>query len=748
MRKFIFILIIGFLFNGLQTKLFAQPVPPNCPPTYSAGYNINGDSISFCLDGVNLTVNGYASIYATDSYAVNSIPYNPYPWVGGNNILVGQDDIWSGVVNLPFSFCYFGQKYNAVVIGANGQVGFDISQANGPNGWASAGFVAPLNNNSMNNTIMAPYHDIDPSVFFAGSTITWDIYGTAPCRYMVISWDSIPMFSCNNLLASQQVVLFESTYLIDINIKNKPLCSTWNTGTAHEGVQNANGTAAFMVPGRNGTQWTAANDSYRFTPSGQSTGNFIYYWVDIPTGDTIATGPNLNYFPTQSTQVTVLCSAVTDCDTVEAFYADTVNVIVTGNVIADFSYDVHLGCDEDTINFTNLSVSTAGGTIAYQWYFGDLSGSTTKDTSHIYTTQNIYTITLIAEDNGCIDTIQKVIDLNHPINAVFSAFGNKSDSSCLGTPMQVDASMSQVAAYLTYDWVWGDGNTTSSTFSTESHNYANPGIYTILLTVTDTLGCTDTSQRTIFVDDAPFVSFTVSKDNICVGEPVLFKDSVAPATKHIEWDFADGKRLRDVNNPSHAWDEPGSYIVTLTGEYAICPNTSVTKTITVNPFPVLSLGPDTSICPGITGSLVLSDKLNPSATYTWSTGETSNSITVTQSGHYWVKASNGECTSTDSIWVKRDCYLNIPNSFSPNGDGLNDYFLPREILSSGLKTFKMNIYNRWGENIFSTEKIDGRGWDGKYNGVLQPMGVYVYVIDVEFINKTRKNFKGNVTLMR
>nr|HPI53718.1 hypothetical protein [Chitinophagaceae bacterium] len=137
----LFILLFSF-------TSIAQPVPPNCPPTYSAGYNITGDSISFCLDGVNLTANGYATIFATSQYNVDPIPYNPYPWVGGNSILVGQDDIWSGVVNLPFPFCFFGQKYNSVVIGANGQVGFNTALANGGNGWASSGLFAPTNNTS------------------------------------------------------------------------------------------------------------------------------------------------------------------------------------------------------------------------------------------------------------------------------------------------------------------------------------------------------------------------------------------------------------------------------------------------------------------------------------------------------------------------------------------------------------------------------------------------------------------------
>ena len=98
--------------------------------------------------------------------------------------------------------------------------------------------------------------------------------------------------------------------------------------------------------------------------------------------------------------------------------------------------------------------------------------------------------------------------------------------------------------------------------------------------------------------------------------------------------------------------------------------------------------------------------------------------------------------------MKRDCYLNIPNSFSPNADGLNDNFLPRDILSSGLASFNMNIYNRWGERIFTTSNINGSGWDGKFGGKNQPIGTYVYQIDVVYNNKERKSYTGNVTLLR
>jgi gliding motility-associated-like protein len=225
-------------------------------------------------------------------------------------------------------------------------------------------------------------------------------------------------------------------------------------------------------------------------------------------------------------------------------------------------------------------------------------------------------------------------------------------------------------------------------------------------------------------------------------------DTMASHAVSFEYNMDDGTRVQDIHDPQYTWQQGGTYNVSLTVNYLKCAPSNQFRTVTVQDYPRLNLGADTAICPGVTGSILLTDLNNPGALYQWSTGETANGISVTQPGHYWVKARNGECSTTDSIWVKRDCYLNIPNSFSPNADGLNDYFLPRELLSSGLKSFSMNIYNRWGENIFTTSSIDGRGWDGKYNGVPQLVGVYVYIIDAEFDNNIKKTFKGNVTLMR
>ena len=129
-------------------------------------------------------------------------------------------------------------------------------------------------------------------------------------------------------------------------------------------------------------------------------------------------------------------------------------------------------------------------------------------------------------------------------------------------------------------------------------------------------------------------------------------------------------------------------------------------------------------------------------------GQTTPSIVVTTPGTYYVTVTINGCEASDTLVVKNDCYLDIPNVFTPNGDGLNDYFFPRNYLSKGLSTFSMNIYNRWGQLIFETNSTDGAGWDGKFNETEQPEGVYIYVIDATFIDGQKEHRQGNVTLLR
>jgi gliding motility-associated-like protein len=429
--------------------------------------------------------------------------------------------------------------------------------------------------------------------------------------------------------------------------------------------------------------------------------------------------------------------------------SDTVVVGLDTSLVADFTAELHLGCVNDTVFLTNNSQ----GATSYSWLFGDGGYSTFQNPQpYVYFTQGIYTIRLIANNPPCADTTYFTVNTIHPLYSAFNMLNNTQpptgvlDSICLGFTFSTILVDTPSASW-THEWNWGDG-TPIITTPTSTHQYTTPGTYILWHIVTDTLGCKDSSSHLLFVDGIPIIDYTASDSIICVGDKISFYDYLTPNIIDFNWDFADGNVLPNIHNPTHTWDNAGIYNVSLNAFSTFCPDKSFSKIINVNDYPNLSLGKDTVMCPGVTGSIFLADINNPAATYQWSTGETSNGITVTQPGHYWVKASNGECSTTDSIWIQRDCYINVPNAFTPDGDGLNDYFLPRELLSSGVKTFKMDLYNRWGENIFTTTSIEGRGWDGKYNGVSQPMGVYVYVIDVEFNNNIKKTFKGNVTLIR
>ncbi len=91
-----------------------------------------------------------------------------------------------------------------------------------------------------------------------------------------------------------------------------------------------------------------------------------------------------------------------------------------------------------------------------------------------------------------------------------------------------------------------------------------------------------------------------------------------------------------------------------------------------------------------------------------------------------------------------DRYVYVPTAFSPNGDGLNDEL---RLIHQGVKSVRWMIFNRWGNKVYETEDVNG-GWDGRYRGEEQPMGVYAYVLEVEYVDGSGETLSGDVTLIR
>jgi uncharacterized repeat protein (TIGR01451 family) len=206
-------------------------------------------------------------VKAQTNYTVYPIPYNPDPFVSNNVAPNTQiDDSYSSPIPIGFTFNYFGVDYTQALISTNGYISFDLNLANDFSPWNIDAPIANLGGQGLTNSIFAPWQDINPA---NGGMIYYSINGTAPFRRFVVSFYQTPMFSCYSILFSQQIILFETTNIIETHILDKPLCSTWNSGYAIHGLVDASGANTVLVPGRDYPNvWTANYDSWRFDPSG------------------------------------------------------------------------------------------------------------------------------------------------------------------------------------------------------------------------------------------------------------------------------------------------------------------------------------------------------------------------------------------------------------------------------------------------------------------------------------------------
>lgn len=454
-----------------------------------------GPDTSLCGTGGCVTLNAsIAGTVTTNTYSVGQIPYNPYSYQGANQILINIDDVWSSVIPLPFCFDFFGQTYNSILIGSNAIITFDLTQANGNCQWPIANAI-PSSSDPM-NSIMAPWHDIDPSVGSSATDISWQIYGTAPCREMVISWDTVPMFSCNNLIASSQLVLHETTNIIDVFMKDKPVCASWNSGAAILGIQNSTGTTAYTASSYNyPTQWTATNEGWRFTPSG--TPQYTFGWYDL-SGTLLSNQTSYLVCPPTTTSYVAVVNDTTCSGILN--YSDTVTVTVTGTTLTATSNstpDICLG---------NVGTATAtangNGPFTYNWLPG---GQTTSTVTGL----GVGTYTVIIHDsNGCAtaDTIT-ISNTNPPINPVITtnAVNGIINQTSPNSPVQICFDNTSPGSIASWNWIYNGSQT--SILQAPCFTETDSGMFCATLAVVDTNGCVDTATACVRVQSEAVFSF-------------------------------------------------------------------------------------------------------------------------------------------------------------------------------------------------------------------------------------------------
>lgn len=275
-------------------------------------------------------------------------------------------------------------------------------------------------------------------------------------------------------------------------------------------------------------------------------------------------------------------------------------------------------------------------------------------------------------------------------------------------------------------WKWSTG-TTSSTYTTS-------GTGTFWVEAKDADGCL--VRDTVDVANNPVNNLELPNDtSICDKSGYMLRLNPTTGTK-ILWN--DG-----TTTYAHVVNKGGTY--SLTADYKGCVH-KTDVTIAVRPLPIFSLGRDTTMCNGYELPLTAAYR---GASYRWSSGTTDSVYIARRSGMYWAEATLDGCTFADTLIMLQKicaCDIKMPNAFSPNGDGINDVYIPT--IKCFPRDYHLSIFNRVGQIVFDTKDYNTR-WDGKFNGSPLPVATYYYILSVfnEDLMQTEKT-SGSITLLR
>ncbi|WP_271855397.1 gliding motility-associated C-terminal domain-containing protein [Patiriisocius marinus] len=281
----------------------------------------------------------------TEEYLIQGPLCDLPPLTGGTPTNLTIDDRWTNAIPLDFTFNYYGVDYNDIVIGANGQITFDVGLAGGFNGWNidPADMIPSADASFPLNTIFGAFHDLNPATNPDPTRINYFVTGTAPYRIFVLNFNMVPHFggACAGITTTQQILLYESLNVIDVNLIDKPSCDGWNDGLAALGLQG-NDLTQFSVPeDRNVGAWSATNENWRFVPNGAPINSSTFEWRDAA-GTVIGTDAILNVCPTTTTTYTAALVVELPDGSFEEFTDDVVVTKETGCSFFD--------CNDTTFN--------------------------------------------------------------------------------------------------------------------------------------------------------------------------------------------------------------------------------------------------------------------------------------------------------------------------------------------------------------------------------------------------------------
>ena len=390
----------------------------------------------------------------------------------------------------------------------------------------------------------------------------------------------------------------------------------------------------------------------------------------------------------------------------------------------------------------SIAATVTGGTASYTYAWSN--GQNTDN--NIGLAQGNYALT-VTDANGC--TITDDVMLTEPPEIVLSL-----STSLVNCNETCDGSASVAASGGTgsLSYIWDDGSTNNA-----AENFC-PGLHS--LTVTDARGCTQTEEFTI--EEATTVEFELNvSPATCFG----YNDGMIK----IE-NMTGGASLYAYSIDGEMFTTNSSMLELAAGTYTVyvqdadgCVYTSEAQVEQPSEI-IVDAGPDVELSFG--DNIQLSAQINQlpgnDFVFTWfpadglsCTGCDAPYAMPIQTTNYTVTATNTitGCSASDliAVLVDKEREVFIPNIFSPDYDGTNDVFM----VFGGrgvVEVSSMLVYDRWGELIFENANFSTdapqQGWDGTFRGRSMNPGVFLYIIEVEFIDGVRVKYSGDVTLTR
>lgn len=339
--------------------------------------------------------------------------------------------------------------------------------------------------------------------------------------------------------------------------------------------------------------------------------------------------------------------------------------------------------------------------------------------------------------NGCTSpTATLSLQVIHTVNPIIAS----TDSICEGNSILLAVNN----PYLTTNYLWSGPNNflqAGTNVSIQPASTNQSGTYSVF---GNHLGCiTDTAYYTVTVIPLPSNPIISSNINLCEGDSnsiVVYANN----STHFLWNgpgvtnYSDTILILD----SVSVNQGGMY--TVQSFNAFCAGPIDTFQVQIDPYPTLFIGNDTLICQNDVIQLTASGNYG---NLFWFDGSSNNSVSVQGGSIYIAYAFNNSCMTTDSIDVSVvDCDNFKTNIFSPNGDGLNDFF---HFNAESIKELHCTIFDRWGVKMAELDSPND-SWDGKneFSGKQCPNGTYYYVGEIIGLRGNKMSLNGFIQLVR